>query len=414
MTYRNASDSRSIQQLIEEHRPGWSLEQRFYTDPEIYSLEVDTIVNRNWILAGHTSQFAGPGDFRVINVGEESAIVIRGEDGELRAFANLCRHRGSLVCLEHKGNARKFECPYHGWMYGTDGSLLAARSMPEEFEKTGFGLLPVALDVVHGLVFICFCDDPPSLEDARRELSGPMALFDFEGLKVAAQKSYLIPANWKLSVENYQECYHCATAHPEYARMHTLMLDPRQRERLQDSMKERMSACGLAEVHIDRLDVNTPPGQQGYFYSRTALFDGYQSGSRDGKPVAPLLGALTDYDGGASDLGFGPFSYLLAYSDHVVAYVFTPVDIDSSRCEIFWMVRGDAEEGRDYKRDELTWLWDVTTESDKTIIVNNAKGVHSRYYRPGPLSRMEAPENRYIIWILEQLRSGLAARDRVV
>ncbi|MEQ8206952.1 MAG: SRPBCC family protein, partial [Woeseia sp.] len=132
--------------------------------------------------------------------------------------------------------------------------------------------------------------------------------------------------------------------------------------------------------------------------------DGYKTGSRDGQPVAPLLGSLSDYDGGASDFTFGPFSFLLAYSDHVVAYVFTPVDHGHCECRIFWMVRGDAKAGVDYNVDELTWLWDITTQADERIIVNNWKGVNSRYYRPGPFSGMERMEGRYIDWILQQLR----------
>ncbi|HUD97845.1 MAG TPA: SRPBCC family protein, partial [Woeseiaceae bacterium] len=141
----------------------------------------------------------------------------------------------------------------------------------------------------------------------------------------------------------------------------------------------------------------------GYGYSRTALFEGYKTGSRDGSPIAPLLGKLKDYDGGASDFTFGPFSFLLAYSDHVVGYVFKPVDHGHCACEITWFVRSDAVEGKDFDMEELMWLWDITTYADETIIVNNWKGVNSRYYRPGPFSRMERMENRYVEWILQQL-----------
>ena len=228
-------------------------------------------------------------------------------------------------------------------------------------------------------------------------------MFDFPNLKVAAHKAYDIPANWKLSIENYQECYHCATAHPDYARMHTLMLDRKKRERVQEHMLSKMEACGLRDIDIDYIDTAARPGEIGFGYSRTAMFDGYLTGSRDGKPVAPLLGDLKDYDGGASDFSFGAFSFLLAYSDHVVCYVFTPVDRLNSKCDIYWLVRGDAEDGKDYDVDELTWLWDVTTEADKTIIVNNWKGVCSRYYRPGPFSDMERAERIYIEWILQEL-----------
>ena len=101
---------------------------------------------------------------------------------------------------------------------------------------------------------------------------------------------------------------------------------------------------------------------------------------------------------------FGAFSFLLAYSDHVVAYVFTPVDQFNSNCEIYWLVRGDAVEGDDYDIEKLTWLWDITTISDKEIIVNNSKGVNSKYYQPGPLSGMERAERIYIEWILGELQ----------
>lgn len=398
----------SITDLIREQKPGWSLDRRFYTDPDIYQLELERIITRNWILAGHVSELADPGDFKVVNVANESAIIVRNQQGELRAHANVCRHRGSLVCLEASGNARKFECPYHGWMYDNDGNLLAARNMPEDFDKAGHGLHPVSLEVLGGLMFICFCEDPPSLESAKRDLAEPFAMFDFENLKVAARKVYPISANWKLAIENYQECYHCATAHPDYARMHTLMLDAAKRERVQEHMRKRMEACGLKQIEFDYVDTEAPPGEQGYGYSRTAMFDGYKTGSRDGQPVAPLLGNLKDYDGGASDFTFGPFSFLLAYSDHVVAYVFTPVDKDNCKCEITWLVRNDAEAGRDYEVDELTWLWDITTQADERIIVNNWKGVNSRFYRPGPFSGMERMERRYVEWILSQLDSEAA------
>jgi Rieske 2Fe-2S family protein len=397
-------DNRSIEELIASQKPGFALEQRFYTDPAIYELELERIIMRNWVMVAHESEFADIGDFKTIQIAGESAIIVRGSDGEIKAFANVCRHRGSLVCLESSGNTRKFSCPYHGWMYDIDGNLTAARSMAEGFDKSGHGLNEVSLDVLGGLVFICFSDNPAPLEDARKELAEPMAMFGFDNLKLAAHKSYDIDANWKLSIENYAECYHCATAHPEYAQLHTLMVDGKRRERVQTHMYDKMASCGLKEILIEKEDCNVPAGEFGYAYSRTALFEGYLTGSKEGKPVAPLLGKLTDYDGGASDFNLGPFTYLLAYSDHIVCYVFTPVDLDNSKCDIYWLVRADAEDGTDYDVDELTWLWDITTEADKTIIVNNSKGVHSRFYKPGPFSEMEDLERSYLEWILRELQ----------
>jgi Rieske 2Fe-2S family protein len=398
------TNQRSIEELIASQKPGHSLDQRFYTDPDIYELEIEKIINRNWILAGHVSQVPQPGDFKVLNVGRESAIIVRGSDGDLKAFANVCRHRGSLVCLQQQGHVEKFQCPYHGWMYDIDGNLTAARNMAEDFDKSAHSLKSVSVGEIHGLMFVCFDANPPTLEGAIRDLKEPMEMYDFANLKVAAQKSYAIPANWKLSVENYQECYHCATAHPEYAQMHTMMLDDEKRDRASKHMFENMEACGIKDIEFDYVDGGARPGEIGFGYARTAMFSKFKTGSRDGQPVAPLLGSIKGYDGGQADLSFGPLSFLLAYNDHVVCYVFTPVDHKNSNCEVYWLVRGDAEEGKDYDVDELTWLWDVTTASDKEIIVNNSTGVHSKYYEPGPFSGMEKMERIYIEWILAELQ----------
>ena len=400
-------DSSSIPDLIARQKRGWSLDGRFYTDPEIYELELDRILMRNWVMVGHVSQIPNHGDYRVFRWANESAIIVRGKDGHIRAFANVCRHRGSLVCLEDAGHARKFVCPYHGWAYDIDGSLLSARAMSEDFESERHGLLPLQLQILGGMMFLCFCDDPPSLSDAARDLAEPFTWFGFDQLKVAAEKTYPIAANWKLAIENYQECYHCATSHPEYSQIHTRKVDPVQRDRLQATMRERMLHCGggVRDLDIDLIDTWANPGQQGYGYVRVALFEGYRTGSQTGEPLAPLLGELTDYDGGASDFVIGPFTFFLAYSDHVVGYVFSPVDHEHCTCTIYWFTRGDAIEGVDYQRDALMWLWDVTTEADKKIIVDNWRGIQSRFFQPGPFSRMEEMEQRYTEWILQQLQT---------
>jgi len=397
-------DSRSIRQLIESRKAGWALEGRFYTDPEIYQIELDQIIMQNWIFAGHQSDLPAAGDFKVVQVANESAIIVRDQNGNLRAFANVCRHRGSLVCLEAEGNTRKFTCPYHGWTYDNEGHLVAARNMPDDFKAMDFSLHPVSLDIVHGLLFICFSASPPSLEAAKHDLAEPMALFDFENLKVAASKKYPISANWKLALENYNECYHCGPAHPDYAKLHTLMLDDKKIERVQGHMKDKMVMCGLKDIEIDCWKGLPPEGEQGYHYSRTALFEGYKTGSRTGEAVAPLLGDLNGYDGGASDMCLGPFSFFLAYSDHVVGYVFTPIDLMHCQCEVYWLVRGDAREGVDYDKEKLMWLWDTTTYADEKIIVDNWKGVNSRFYEPGRYSRMEEWGQSWVDWLLRELK----------
>ncbi|MFQ5609980.1 MAG: aromatic ring-hydroxylating dioxygenase subunit alpha, partial [Woeseiaceae bacterium] len=156
---KNGADK--IEALIAAQKPGYSLDQKFYTDPDIYERELRHIIRRNWYVAGHVSELPNAGDFKVFRVADESAIVVRSNDGTINGFANVCRHRGSLVCLESSGHTRKFSCPYHGWAYDVDGNLTAARNMPEDFDKSAHSLHRVSLEVVHGLILVCFSDKPP-------------------------------------------------------------------------------------------------------------------------------------------------------------------------------------------------------------------------------------------------------------
>lgn len=394
----------SIGAQLAAYESGYALPQSFYQDESLYRFEQEKIFSCNWIFAGHESQIPQTGDFFVYELGSESVIVTRNRDGQVKALVNVCRHRGSRVCLEKSGNKTVFTCPYHAWAYDTDGKLIAARQMGSDFDRSGYALHEARLEIIEGLIFITFSDEAPGLDAARRDLTEPLRMFDVANLKLAEKRIYPIAANWKLAVENYHECYHCGPAHPEYARMHTLKLDEARMEKMQRHMVDRMDACGIKNVAFDYQHAWAPEGQQGYAYSRTALFPGYKTGSPEGQPVAPLLGQLEDYDGGASDISVGPFSFFLAYSDHIVSYVFKPVSVDECICEVFWWVNADAQEGTDYKKEELVWLWHVTTKADEEIIINNQAGVNSRYYEPGPYSKMEHWTRRSTDWILDQLR----------
>ena len=383
--------------------PGWSLARDFYKDPEIFEKEKEKIIFDNWIFAGHVSQIQNSGDYFLFNLLEESVIIVRGNDMEIRAFFNVCRHRGSHVCLEKSGNSKRFLCPYHAWTYDIDGSLFAARGMPDSFDKSNHGLHPCAMDIIEGMVFINFGDNPVSLENVKRDLAGPLKMYDFNNLKVATHKRYPIDGNWKITLENYQECYHCAPSHPEYSLSHTFKVEDDKFEELQKPMLSRMEALGVGTHEYDYQFDKQQEGQENYACSRYALFEKYKTGSQDGKPLAPLLGNLLGYDHGALDINIGSFTYYLCYNDHIIVYVFTPTEHEKSACDIYWLVRNDAEEGKDYDLDKLTWLWNATTLADERIIVDNQKGVNSKKYQSGPLAIKEKLIERYIVWYLHQL-----------
>ena len=397
---------KSIKELLNHHQEDWSLDQRFYKDESIFDLEKNHIFYDSWIFIGHESQIPNKGDYFVYKLLDEEIIVLRNKENEVKAFFNVCRHRGSRICLEESGNTSRFSCPYHSWTYNLDGKLLAAKSLREGIDKSTLGLHRCNIASVSGMLLINLSDNPQSLANLQSDLKEPFEMFGFEDLKVAAHKNYPIASNWKLAVENYQECYHCAPAHPEYSLSHSLKIEDEPGfDEAQEKMMENLESCGLKEFEVNKDFSNKDPNQEQYAYSRYALFDGYMTGSKDGKPLAPLLGDIKEFNQGCSDFNIGPVSYFLAYCDHIVGYIFTPVSQNQCQCDIYWLVNKDAEEGKDYDKDKLMWLWDVTTYADETIIVNNQKGVNSIKYKSGPYTDKEQSTRRFIKWYLSELKS---------
>ena len=393
---------------IKDYQSGYSLSQNFYKNAEIYKAEMANIFHKHWVFAGHISQIPKAGDFFTVEVDVESIIIVRTTSGDVKAHVNICRHRGSQLCLEKQGSKKLFTCPYHAWSYDLDGHLVAAREMPEDFRPEKNGLHAVHVELIGGLIFISLAENPLSLSNLRRDLDPLLDLFGFDNLKLAEQKSYAIPSNWKLAVENYQECYHCMPSHKEFAQIHAMAGDLKSFAK--DKAEFRVKQKGNPKMteyncYYDR----AAPGQEGYQYDRNPLFPGNKSGSLGGGAAAPLLGQLTDYDGGASELMIGPVMFFLIYDDHVVGYRFLPLLQDECVCDIFWFVDAAAEDGEDYNLAELTWLWDVTTIADKTIITNNQKGVDSKFYRPGRLSNMESFQQSFLNWYVQSIQ--LAHKD---
>ena len=167
-------------------------------------------------------------------------------------------------------------------------------------------------------------------------------------------------------------------------------------------MLESSNNTALSKDGIDT-EYRAEPWGADIFYARGALYPGYLTGSEDGQPLAPLLGELVEFDGGIVDVGVGPATYLLIYSDHALVYRFTPLDVQLSDMEVTWLVNQSAEEGADYDLERLTWLWHVTSEADKCIINNNQAGINSRFYQPGPFSEMEFYSSAFVGWYLRSL-----------
>jgi phenylpropionate dioxygenase-like ring-hydroxylating dioxygenase large terminal subunit len=397
-------DHKALTALIESQPASTALAQAFYTDEEIYRRDIEEVYLKSWIYAGHLSEIPTTGDWFLFEMAGESVIITRNENGQVSALLNVCRHRGSKICVEKKGCSRKLVCRYHGWSYDLDGRLHSAAHMPDGFDKSKVRLKHIHTELLEGMIFINFSEKPASFEPVRQDLGACLHPYRIDKAKVAHRQTYPIKANWKLSVENYTECYHCAPSHPEYTRGHALAKPGARTSPEMAEIMARAGACGLSDKTLSRIYLDEPGFGTGYAFERYPMWRGHITGSEDGQAVAPLMGEVRGYDGGTTDFQVGPATYALAYCDYVVIYRFTPVSLNESECDITWLVNGDAEEGKDYDTGRLTWLWDVTTQADKRIIECNAEGVNSRFYEPGPFSTMEEYTRKFIAWYLQTIK----------
>jgi phenylpropionate dioxygenase-like ring-hydroxylating dioxygenase large terminal subunit len=386
-------------------RAGYSLPREYYTDPALFEQDLERLLLRHWFCAGHVSSVPDIGDFFLVELGRESVIVCRAADGAVHALLNVCRHRGSRVCVTRSGKATGggFTCPYHAWSYGLDGRLRAAREMPAGFRREDASLKALQVRVLEGLIFISFADAPPALDDAARALANAAGTHGWGSAKVAHRASFEIRANWKLAVENYMECYHCQPSHPEFARRHVYARPATQTAELERAAAARSTELGIHIEDIDGYGLNARPGQESIAVMRSALQAGHVTASPDGQPIAPLMGAFRQHDASSTYFDVGPISDFLAYSDHGLIYRFIPRRVDCTEMEVIWLVQADAVAGRDYSPERLTWLWQVTSVEDKLIIERNQEGVNSRYYEPGPYSLQEEYAARFVAWYLAEL-----------
>ena len=386
--------SPELQRLIGEHRRGWSLSQPFYAQPELFDIEVERFLGPHWMLAGHVSQIPERGDYFVFEALGASIIVVRDAEGEINALHNVCRHRGARICEAPVGKSALLRCRYHGWSYRLDGALAAWRHMPEGLNKGDFALRRCGATVFEGLILISL--DPlkaPNPDALLKHVRPYWARYELANCKIAASRVYAIQANWKLAIENNLECYHCLPSHPEYSAANAFVRAdeklagaPEAYAAYQKSWQAKMQAANTITGRSELIETQGQLCRAGTW----PLAPGQLTASRDGNAVAPLLGRMGAHDESVTTGCIGFLSYIAAMCDYAIAVTYIPNSVFTTTVVMRWLVRADAVEGRDYDVARLCWLWDETTQQDKSIIELNSAGVTSRGYVPGPYSQLES------------------------
>lgn len=413
----NAAEISTIKERIASRRPNYGLPRPFYHEELLYRTEMEYIWRGGWLFAGHSCQIPRPGDYFLYDVGEDSVIIVRDDDGQVHALYNVCRHRGSLICEASEGHVKRFICPYHQWTYDRGGRLLLYRGMQDGLDKSELGLHRAHAREVEGMIFISLASQPLDFEPAAATI-GPVARP--QGLaraKVAKIMDFDVHANWKLVWENNRECYHCNVNHPQYIKAnfdHYNADDTIERVALHLNLVTERSEAKWAEMGLEvraetgMTEFPDPENNIWFAANRTPLVDGYVSETMNGKQVAPLMGDYTDPDVGTMRARMLPNFWIHASCDHSVAVRLTPNGLDHTAIRMIWLVDEKAEEGVDYNLDTLLPFWLLTAEQDWAICVNQQRGVSSHAYTPGPLSTYkEYNLDRFLRWYLKQMENAI-------
>ena len=397
-----------ITALIERQRDGFTLEAELYRAPAVFAAEMARIFRRHWLFAGHGCEIPRPGDFFAYKIGDDPLIVLRAEDGRVRALHNVCRHRGSLVCEREQGHAARLVCPYHAWTYGLDGRLLKAPGATG-LERARFGLKPAHAEEVCGLIFVNLAERPAPIEPLRAHFEPILLPQGLERAKVAKTVDYDLPVNWKTVVENNRECLHCPANHRLYVKV-TYDVDSHDPEKAAE-IEARVVECRerWAAIGLDVSRVNTSSNATGPWFraNRTPVRAGFVTESRDGRPVAPLMGDFTDPDMGTARANTNVNFWCHANSDYANTVRITPLAPDRTLVRAWWLVRANALEGRDYDPERVIDVHATTMAEDWAICRRVTAGLRSSAYQPGPLSpEREQNVQSFLRWYVRTMRAA--------
>jgi Rieske 2Fe-2S family protein len=332
-----------------------------YTDEAIFAAEQARIFEMMWFCAARSSDLPGPGSFTTVQVGRESVLITRNRKGEVRAFFNVCRHRGAQLCNDESGQAaRAFQCPYHAWTYDFDGKLIAAPNLTKmpDIDRIEYGLRKISVHEWLGYVWVCLAEEPPSFDDSVRSAIvdrlgdlESIERYGVESLAVGRRIRYDVRANWKLIIENFMECYHCATIHPE-----------------------------LTEVLPEFADGYAAQFFVGHGAEFGTQIKGFTVDGSEGLDRIP--GVSEDQDRRYYAITVRPQVFINLVPDHVILHRMFPVAADHTIVECDWLyLPGVVESGKDVSTS--VELFDRVNRQDFDACERCQPAMSSRVYASG-------------------------------
>ena len=336
---------------------GLTLPARYYTDPAHFRAELDRFYFNRWVCAGRADSIPHPGDYFLRHIAGESIVVTRDTAGEIRAFYNVCRHRGTRLCTEPAGTfAGRIQCPYHGWSYALDGSLAGAPHMDApDFHMADYPLHSLAVALFHGHIFIHAGAAPGPLE-----LPDKFDNWRMQDLRLHQRIVYDVQANWKLIVLNYSECLHCPVLHPMLNRL------------------------------TDYLGAGNEPPHPNYIGGAMGFRGGAQTMSIDGvRRRACLPGLSAEQRAQVFYYAIYPNLLLSLHPDYMMTHTLWPRAVDRTEILCEWHFHPDEMARADFHADDAIEFWDITNREDWRIAELAQAGIGSRAYTPGPYSARE-------------------------
>jgi Rieske 2Fe-2S family protein len=352
---------------------------RAYHADDIWEHERTNWFGHDWVGVGREEDAAEPGTYFLAELAGESVIVVRGRDGQLRGFYNVCRHRATAVVEEPAGKVVRFQCPYHAWIYDLDGRLLRAKHTEEleEFSFDGFGLVPVGIETWQGFVFANLDVDAPPLSAQLGDLASTeqFGRFDFSTLRSAHREVYEVAANWKFIAENYSECYHCPGIHPQLNKL----------------------------TPYDLGGDFEPDGQwQGGWMEliETAETMALAGGHRNGRP--PMAGITPTDERRIYYYVVWPNMFLSIHPDYLLVHWLQPAGPGRTRIVCDWLFEPTTMKAPDFDPSDAVGFWDLTNRQDWHVCELQQQGTRSRAYTAGRYSSMESSVHGFDLMVADR------------